>query len=146
MERLQVEDPTSLIRVVQWVVFLLFMIPAIYWIRQFAGFKSAGLTTIKRTPIKHLFWGYFGIYILFTIFVTGSFLSFYRIEQFLYILNFIVIVWALPQLKLDFSARAIAPVKWTYALLLIIAVLAVLTLIAINTHGEVPGMNRRFDL
>ncbi len=146
MDRLQVENPGSLIRVVQWLVFLLFLIPAIYWIRQFARFKSAGLTSIKRPPIKHLFWGYFGMYILFSIFITGSFLSFYRIEQFLYIINFIVIVWALPKLKPFPSERPIAPVKWTYALLLIFLVLAVLTIIAINTHGEIPNVQRRFEL
>jgi len=146
MERLQVESPASLIRVIQWLVFMLFLIPAIYWIRQFAGFKSAGLTSIKRLPIKHLFWGYFGMYILFTIFITGSFLSFYRIEQFLYIINFIIIVWALPQLKPTFSIRPIAPVKWSYALLIIMVALAIFTIIAINSHGEVPNMNRRFEL
>lgn len=146
MDRLQVENPGSLIRVVQWLVFLLFLIPAIYWIRQFVRFKSAGLTSIKRPPIKHLFWGYFGMYILFSIFITGSFLSFYRIEQFLYIINFIVIVWALPKVKPVSFERPIAPVKWTYALLVIILVLAVLTIIAINTHGEIPNVQRRFEL
>jgi hypothetical protein len=146
MERLHVENPDSLIRLVQWLVFVIFMIPAIYWIRQFSGFKSSGLTTIKRPAIKHLFWGYFGIYILFTIFITGSFLSFYRIEQFLYILNFIIVVWAIPQLKPTESARPISPVKWAYALLIIILIIAVFTFIAINSHGEVPHMNRRFEL
>nr|MBI1231513.1 DUF3464 family protein [Cytophagales bacterium] len=146
MERLQVEDPSSLIRLVQWVVFFLFAIPALFWLRQFATFKSSGIEAIKRTPIKHLFWGYFGIYILFTIFITGSFLSFYRIEQFLYIVNFILIVWALPKVKPTFAERPIAPVKWAYMLLAVILLIAVFTLIAINSHGEVPNMNRRFEL
>lgn len=146
LERLEVADPASLFRIVQWVALLALLALSITWIRKFNRHKNELSGPIEQGIIKEVFIGYFGLYILYTILITGSFLSFYRIEQFLYIANFLVILWAMPKLTVSFAPRPIAPVKWTYALLGVIALIAILALIAISTHGEMPGMNRRFEL
>lgn len=146
LERLNVQDPEGLSGIVRWVAFFIMLVPAIFWIRQFSGFKSDGLNNIGKTAVSRLFWGYFAIYIVFSILITGAFLSIYRIEQFLYVVNYLVILWVLPKINVTFVPKPIAAKKWTYALLLIIFFIAILTWIAISTHGEMPGMNRRFDL
>ncbi|WP_114747969.1 hypothetical protein [Pleomorphovibrio marinus] len=145
LERLVEGETSTLIRIFQWLAFAAFIIPAILWIRTFYRVRLGFSNKIKKAQVKGLFLGVFGIYLFFTFLITGSILSFYRIEQFLYILNFGLIIWLIPQVKIKETIRPIAPVKWSYALLAVMVFLLLLSIIAINTHGEMPGMNRRFE-
>jgi hypothetical protein len=143
LEKLVEGETSTLVRIFQWLAFFAFVIPAIYWVRTCNTFKFTD--KIKKKFVAGLFMGYFGIYLFFTFLITGSLLSFYRIEQFLYVLNFGLIIWFIPQAKPKTSIRDIAPVKWSYTFLGILLFLLLLSLIAINTHGEMPGMNKRFE-
>ncbi len=143
LEKLVEGETASLVRIFQWLAFIAFGIPAIYWVRRCNTFKLSN--KIRKKFVAGLFMGDFGIYLFFTFLITGSLLSFYRIEQFLYILNFGLIIWLIPQVNTKPTIRPIASVKWSYALLGIMLFLLLLSIIAINTHGEMPGMNKRFE-
>jgi hypothetical protein len=146
LQRLVEGDTAGIIRIVQWVAFIALILPVAVWIRKFATYTDRLDRPVPSSLIKEVFIGYFGLYILYTILITGSFLSFYRVEQFLYIANFAVILWATPRLTVTFVDRPFVSAKYGYMLIGAILFIALLALVAINTHGEMPGMNRRFEL
>ncbi|MFC4872024.1 hypothetical protein [Negadavirga shengliensis] len=145
LDRLTGGDSTGLVRTVQWAAFFFMIIPATYWLATFSGKKNQLEARFSQKEISGLFIGYFLIYIVFTILITGSFLSFYRIEQFLYLINFAVILLVIPKFTPTETFKPISPKKWTLILFLLLVFVALLSLIAINSHGEMPGMNRRFE-
>lgn len=140
-----VSQPDTWMMAVQIIALLIFLGLAIYWINLFSRKKRLGNQQFGYKEIFKIFISYFGTYILFTLFITGSFLSFYRIEQFLYIVNFIIILSLIPKFKPGFSERPAATKTWRNILLIIAVLLAVLTLILINSHGELPHAQKRFD-
>ncbi|MDO6438797.1 hypothetical protein Q4534_15340 [Cyclobacterium sp. 1_MG-2023] len=140
-----VSQPKTWMTAVQLVALTSILALSVYWIRLFSSKKALQGPQISYTEISMLFKSYFGTYILFTIMLTGSFLSFYRIEQFLYIINYIIILAFIPKLKPMFSARAAATKTWRNVLLIIMIILAILTLILINSHGELSHAHKRFE-
>jgi hypothetical protein len=139
-----VQDPEIWVRMVRWVALVAFLVPAIYWIGLFSEKKGKPAQDFNEKQVLGIFVTYFSVYIVFTLLITGSFLSFYRIEQFLYILNFLVILFLLQKFKPEIATNMPKPAKWGYKLVAILLFLALLSLIAISIHGEMPGMNKRF--
>lgn len=140
-----VSQPQTWMMVVQIITLLVFLSLGIYWTKLFSKKKGLGNQQFSYKEISMVFISLFGTYILFTILLTGSFLSFYRIEQFLYIVNFIIILVLIPKYKPTFSERPALSKTWRKALLLIFIILAILALILINSHGEMSHMQKRFD-
>jgi len=75
--------------------------------------------------VKTFFMSHFGIYILFSLLVTGAFISTYRIEQYLYIVNYVIILILLPRTKSVFDEKGIPGSKWGRNFLLVMIFLAV---------------------
>lgn len=94
--------------------------------------------------VKSFFFSHFALYTVFSLIITGALISTYRIEQYLYIVNFVIILLAIPKLTPVFSAVTDRK-NWGRNFVILLVVIAVLALIAINSHGEVPGMQRRFE-
>ena len=140
-----VSQPQTWMMVVQIITLLVFLSLGIYWTKLFSKKKGLANQQFSYKEISMVFISLFGTYILFTILLTGSFLSFYRIEQFLYIVNFIIILVLIPKYKPTFSERPALSKTWRKALLLIFIILAILALILINSHGEMSHMQKRFD-
>ena len=140
-----VSQPQTWMTAVQLIALFTFLSLAIYWIKLLSGKKGLQNQQISCKEISMVFKSYFGTYILFTILITGSFLSFYRVEQFLYIVNFIIILILIPKYKPSILDRPAKSKTWRNALLLILVFLAILTLILINSHGELSNMQKRFD-
>jgi hypothetical protein len=69
----------------------------------------------------------------------------YRIEQYLYLVNYAIIVFAIPRLNPVFVPGETNGNRWLRNFLIVVAFIAVLALIAVNTHGEMPGMQKRFE-
>lgn len=103
------------------------------------------LVQYTMKDVKVFFMSHFGIYIIFSLLVTGAMISTYRIEQYLYIINFIIIIIALPRLNPVFEERGLTTGKWGRNLLLVMLFLAFLAIIAINSHGELQGAHQRFE-
>ena len=125
---------------------------AIFLILFFTGYVYYGyFMTIKGIEVSYsyaqvriFFIGYFGLYIIYTFLITGAFISFYRIEQYLYIVNFVIILGVLPVLKPIFHSRETDAKKWLQNFVIILFFIGILAFIAIHTHGPLSGAHNRF--
>ncbi|WP_020528043.1 hypothetical protein [Flexithrix dorotheae] len=102
-------------------------------------------TNFSRMEVKGFFMSHFAIYLILSLLITGALISTYRIEQYLYLVNYLIIMIILPKLSPVFSPRVIKPSKWLINFLGLLIFFSILALIAINIHGEMPGMQQRFD-
>ncbi len=131
----------------QWValaVLLLIILHAGYvWIRYHRQKES--LISYGRSEVRSIFRSHFLLYILLSWLITGALISTYRIEQYLYVANFIAIWILWPKDAPPFFARSINTKKWARNFLFVLVIIAVLAFVAIHTHGEMPGMQRRFE-
>lgn len=108
-------------------------------------FKDGNYT---RKEITLFLFGYFGTYALMSYIVTGLFAGKVGLNHHLYVLNIILIYVVLQKGKTELPnsvSQAINTKKWFLALLGILAFLALLSLVAISIHGELPGSHNRFD-
>ena len=88
----------------------------------------------------------FGTYVIYTFLITGSYLSLYRPEQFLYVLNFAVILALMPYCNWEFILVPFQPKKALYLFIAVIALLLVLSALAISTHDGLPHAKGRFGV
>ncbi|GAB3223865.1 hypothetical protein J0A67_10085 [Algoriphagus aestuariicola] len=86
----------------------------------------------------------FAGYLVYTFLITGSYLSFYRPEQFLYIVNFVLILALLPYSRANYATSHFAVKRSLYLLFGIVAVLVLLSVLAISTHDGLKGAKGRF--
>ena len=81
---------------------------------------------------------------LLSILVTGAFLSTYRIEQYLYIVNFVIILYLLTQVEVDFENQLISWNTYAKNFGIVLAFIAVLAYVAASSHDEIKGSHKRF--
>ncbi len=89
---------------------------------------------------------FFLFYILLSLCITGAFFSTYRPEQYLYLLNYGLIMLFLGRAIPTFEQRPLNLRSGQLMLILALAFIAVLALIAMHTHGTFEGMHRRFEI
>lgn len=143
--KLRSGDASTMAKGVQIVALILILAQGAYVLTKYY-FSHKGNTlqyTVKDTKI--FFISHFGIYMILSWLITGAILSGYRIEQYLYLINYLVILLVLPKLKPVFEPRENHGVKWGRNFALVIVLIAMLALVAINTHGDMPGMQIRFE-
>lgn len=88
---------------------------------------------------------YFLLYILLSIVVTGAFISLYRPEQYLYLVNFAIIVYYLPKLSPPYRSEKIDWKCFALNMLWFLLFNALLTVIATQSHQrDLPGAHYRF--
>ncbi|MHA8104880.1 hypothetical protein [Aquirufa nivalisilvae] len=124
---------------VRWDSLLLILFAGIYWLNVHAKSKSLGYGDIKK-----FFIGHFGLYMLLSILVTGAFLSTYRIEQYLYIVNFVIILYLLTQVEVDFENQLISWNTYAKNFGIVLVFIAVLAYVAASSHDEIKGSHKRF--
>lgn len=144
-EKLIGADTADWTRGVQWAVFLSVLI--------YTGIKlsiysqeKAGQAYYSYTGARHFFLSYLGLYTAFSFLITGAYISGYRIEQYLYVVNLVVIALLVGKVdRPDMYTKELPSRKLVIALVIILAILAVLTLIAIGSHGELNHAQKRFE-
>lgn len=94
--------------------------------------------------LKTFFLAYLGLYIAFSLLMTGAFMSLYRIEQYLYIGNFIILAFLIGRFEPQFINRGQNISRWFVNFLFILAAIALLTAVAVNSHGTLAGAHNRF--
>ena len=100
-----------------------------------------------RKDVLVLFMAYLAAYIVISYIVSGVFAGRFPLNHQLYWVNFFVILWLMqkqfppffPNLKSEIPLN-----RWLLYVLGIIIVILFLTLISINTHGEMGGAHERF--
>jgi hypothetical protein len=94
--------------------------------------------------LKKLGIALFSAYLIYTFLITGSYLSFYRIEQFLYLINFSVILFLIDKCRLNYHSVDYNPRKAGLLLFGILVIILIAAAIAISAHGELPNAQTRF--
>lgn len=92
---------------------------------------------------------YLGIYALMSYLVTGLFAGKTGLNHHLYLLNIVLIFILSRKEVMEWPSKttdSLIVKKWFVYLLLILSLLAVLSLITISSHGELPGSHNRFDI
>lgn len=121
--------------------YCLFLAASAYWVSRLSSKK-----VFDRREVFSFYRVLLGVYILMSLLVTGSFISTQRIEQYLYLVNFAVILYFLPRLEPAFKTGE--RVSWkSYALNLVwfLLFVALLAVVAGNSHSEdLKGANYRF--
>lgn len=132
--------PFALSALVVWVPYLIFVASAYFWVKKLSNAK-----TFTAGDVAGFYKLLLGLYILMSLLVTGSFMSVQRVEQYLYLVNFAVILYYLPKLQPGFERKKL---EWKSAVLNMVWFLlfvALLAVIATNSHSEdLWGANYRF--
>ena len=76
--------------------------------------------------------------------VTGAIISTYRIEQYLYLINFFVILLLINRATAEFKPEPFSFGKAFKVFGAIILFISLLAFILIQTHGELKGSHKRF--
>jgi hypothetical protein len=107
--------------------------------RNYASVHDDGYERVKAFFVRYTL-----LYIFLSFLITG--VSVHPPEQYLYIVNFAVILFMLPKAKGDFEVYENKPKAWLKATGIVILIISILALIAINSHEEIPGSNIRFEV
>jgi hypothetical protein len=124
---------------VQWGSVILIVTVGAYWILRFKKFE-----TVDYRAFKTFFFGHWALYIALSLLITGAFVSTYRIEQYLYILNFVVIFFLIDRTETDINPRTLGFKTGLKNGIFVLAFIGILAAIAVNSHGEIKGAKKRF--
>ena len=94
------------------------------------------------SSVRAIFLIYLGIYTFLSFLLTG--ITVHPIEQYLYIVNIAVILFVLPSLRNNFHLTEEFPRRWIAATVICVLSIAILAVVAIQSHGELPGSQIRF--
>lgn len=139
VNKLNFSDAEAIILSLRWDSLFLIFAASAYWIYTYSNTPKIEYPTLKQFFITH-----FGLYILLSLLVTSAILSTYRIEQYLYILNFGIILYLINNTQVEFSNKDLAWKKYAKNLAIVFLIIAVLALIASYSHGELKGAHNRF--
>ena len=123
--------------IIQWISLFIILAFAYYSLRNRMKLGSS-INNLR------FFLVFFGIYMVFSWLITGAWLSTYRIEQYLYPLNLLLIWLLIPKLKPVFKSSDIKSSQWLQLFVMVLLVIAVLALVALYSHGPWEHYQERF--
>jgi hypothetical protein len=94
------------------------------------------------SDVRSIFLISLGVYIFLSFLLTGIYL--HPIEQYLYLVNIVVILVLLPSISKNFGIAEESPRRWLAATVVSVMIIAVFAVIAITSHGDIPGVEGRF--
>ena len=118
---------------------LLTLVIGIYWI---AKFKNSNALSFGK--VRVFFFGHWLLYITLSYLVTGAIISTYRVEQYLYLVNFFVILLLINRANPEFQPQPFNLGKIFRILGVVLIFISLLAFILIQTHGEIKGSHKRF--
>lgn len=138
----QLANPESFAGLIQLGGLLLVIGVGGYWVNYFYFQKPTNLPGF--TNLKLFFLTQFSLYTLYSWLITGALLSTYRVEQYLYMVNLVIIGWFVHSVSPDFRPRVNRPRQWGLAVLCLMVVVGILAFIAINSHEAPEKVQIRF--
>jgi hypothetical protein len=94
------------------------------------------------SDVRSIFLISLGVYTFLSFLLTGIYV--HPIEQYLYLINIAVILFLVPSISDNFKLIDEPPRRSLVACVLSIVIIGVFALIAINSHGDIPGAGGRF--
>jgi hypothetical protein len=94
------------------------------------------------SSVRSIFIIYLGVYTFLSFLLTG--ITVHPIEQYLYLINIAVILFVLPSLRDNFISTQEFPRRWTAVAVFSVLIIALLAMVAMHSHGELPGSQIRF--
>jgi hypothetical protein len=122
-----------------WGSVILIVGAGAYWIFRFKKFE-----TLDYREVKTFFFGHWALYIALSFLITGAFISTYRVEQYLYIVNFVVIFFLIDRTEPEIIPRSLKLFAGLKNGAIVLVFIGILAAIAINSHGEMKGAKKRF--
>ncbi|CAG4989717.1 hypothetical protein DYBT9275_00355 [Dyadobacter sp. CECT 9275] len=139
-----ITDGTGITRNIQWIALISILLLTGYWIYYFYFRSKENIITIGYQDIYKLFLLHLGQYAFFSLLITCAFMSTYRPEQYLYLVNLALIAWLIGKPQPAFTSRGLNVSRWAINFIFILAVIALLTAVAVSSHGELKGAQIRF--
>ena len=138
-------DTLMMAQVIRYVSLGIILLMAGWVFVQYYSKRESDALNYNKADVYQFLGLFLGMYIVYSLLITGAWVSTYRIEQYLYLVNLGVILLAMPKLKPGFFPLAISPRKWVVGLMVVLAIIAILALIAINSHEVPKNLQRRFE-
>lgn len=131
-------DDQGVYKLVQFGSLFLTLFMGIYWIKKF---KQSDGRAFRE--VKVFFFGHWLLYITLSYLITGAFISVYRVEQYLYLVNFIAIFLLIQRANPVFQPKELT--NTTFRLLgAVLLLIGLLAFVLVQTHGELKGSHKRF--
>ena len=137
--RLLSSDDSTFYSGVQWGSLLLILLMAIYWIARFKSYSE-----ITYSSLCHFFFGHWLLYIALSFIITGAFVSTYRPEQYLYLVNYAIVFLLINKVSPSFTTQSFQFSRYVKGFVSILIAIMLLSFILIHTHGEFKGAHKRF--
>ncbi len=134
-----VEQIASISTIVAAIVLVLMAI-SVFWKLKDRNYGSKDATLFLFV--------YLGVYAVLSYLVTGLFAGKVSVNHHLYLLNILIIYIIVRNGKTEYvnvGCNALPTKKWGLCLLAIVVFIALLSLVAISIHGELPGSHNRFE-
>lgn len=138
-------DAPTLALYIQWTALLLvagFFGASLY---KFYFSRKTADYSLTFDDIRLFFLGNFGLYTIYSLLITSAFMSIYRIEQYLYIINVVIISILIGKYEPTFTNRGLNINRWAINLLFILAIIVLFTAVAVSSHGEFKTARVRFE-
>ncbi len=132
-------DDSTFYLCVQWGSLLLILLMAIYWIARFKSYSE-----ITYSSLCHFFFGHWLLYIALSFIITGAFVSTYRPEQYLYLVNYAIVFLLINKVSPSFTTQSFQFSRYVKGFVSILIAIMLLSFILIHTHGEFKGAHKRF--
>jgi hypothetical protein len=122
-------DTTHIISLIRWGTLMLIVGVAAYWINRY---KQKGMSELLE--IQRFFYSHWLLYTLLSLIITGAFISIYRIEQYLYLVNYLIVIALIGKLTPDFQPTELKVSHSIKLFGVIIGILGIAAWIAIQIH------------
>lgn len=129
---------------IQYVSLLLVLASAAWWIYYFYFKPGKNAAPIAFPQVRLFFFGFLTLYAVMSVLKTGAFLSTYRIEQYLYFVNILLLYFLYNKAQPTFNPRGLNLNTWAINLVFALAFIALLTAVAISSHAGLHGAETRF--
>jgi hypothetical protein len=122
------DDPTVSF-LVRFVPLILILTVAAFWMIKY---NKKGIT--ERTEIQKFFFSHWFLYLLLSLIITGALRSTYRIEQYLYVANYLIVVLFIGKSTLVFQPTEFNLGPPVTILFVVMSVLGIAAWVAIQIH------------
>lgn len=135
----------ALISSLQALAFVLIAVAAAYLFLRYFRHQRDSLIPLSYQDVFSLFVLGSAVYTLYSIIITLAFMSTYRMEQYLYLVNYAIIYLTIGKIEPKWKVHGLEMKKWSVLMGFILIAIAVMSWVAIHSHGELPGAHQRFE-